>query len=60
MAGIVAIALLSALSMPVAAQESDLVTRFKELTKATEWRLVETIEMQFRTHHPQGMVVVGD
>ncbi len=60
MAGIVAIALLFALNLPVAAQESDLVTRFKELTKATEWRLVETVEMRFPTHHPQGMVVVGD
>ncbi len=60
MAGIVAVVLLFALSLPAAAQESDLVRRFKELTRATGWELVETIEMQFPTHHPQGMVVVGD
>ena len=44
----------------VDAQEPDIVMYFKQLTKSTEWRLAGTIEMKFRTHHPQGMVIVND
>ena len=47
---------------PLMAQQSDsdIVVHFKQLTRSTEWRLAETIEMKFQTHHPQGMVIVDD
>ncbi len=48
------------LNLPLTAQEPDIVTLFKKLTKSTNWRLAGTIEMQFRNYHPQGMVLVGD
>lgn len=36
---------------------ADLVVK---LDRDTEWRLVRTIRMAFDTHHPQGLVRVGD
>ena len=30
------------------------------LTRETAWNLVETVPMKFTTHHPQGMVKIGD
>ncbi len=47
-------------NLPLIAQEPDIVTLFKKLAKSTNWRLVGTIEMQFRTYHPEGMVLIGD
>ena len=34
--------------------------RVKQLTRAVQWRPVATIPIQFNTHHPQGMVKIGD
>jgi len=34
--------------------------RIKQLTRATPWRLVATIPVNFNTHHPQGMVKIGE
>lgn len=42
------------------AQDSDVITYFKRLTKSTEWRLVGSTKMHFRTYHPQGMVISDD
>ena len=50
---------LAAFAAPAATRPT-LVALFEKLTKATPWRLVGTIEMRFRTFHPQGMVVIGD
>ena len=34
--------------------------RVKLLTRASQWRPVATIPIGFNTHHPQGMVKIGD
>ena len=40
---------------------SDLVAeRVQKLTRAVRWRPVATIPINFKTHHPQGMVKIGD
>ncbi len=47
----------------VAAQstaKSHVVELFKGLSKSTKWRLAEKIKLKFQTHHPQGMVKIGD
>lgn len=33
--------------------------RMRMLTRVSAWRLVKAIPVQFRTHHPQGMVKIG-
>ncbi len=40
--------------------KSEIVTQFKKLSKSTTWKLVKEIKMNFRTHHPQGMVKIDD
>ena len=40
---------------------SELVAeRVQKLTRAVRWRPVATIPINFKTHHPQGMVKIGD
>ena len=34
--------------------------RFKQLTRASNWQLVSSLALPFNTHHPQGLVKVGD
>jgi len=34
--------------------------RVKQLTRATPWKQAGAIPMNFNTHHPQGMVKIGD
>lgn len=34
-------------------------TRFKQLTRASQWRLVSSLPLNFNTHHPQGLVKIG-
>lgn len=34
--------------------------RVKQLTRATPWKQTATIPVNFNTHHPQGMVKIGD
>ena len=34
--------------------------RVKQLTRGTAWKQVAAIPAQFDTHHPQGMVKIGD
>jgi len=46
--------------LTLAAQDADIVQHFKRMTGATEWQLAGTIALPFQTHHPQGMVIVGD
>jgi len=33
---------------------------FRQLTKSSSWRLVETRQVGFKTHHPQGLTAAGD
>ncbi len=37
-----------------------LVEGFKELKNSTQWILADRVKVGFVTHHPQGMVKVGD
>jgi hypothetical protein len=54
-------ALAAALTAPAAAQVTDdLAARFTQLTRASQWQLAATIPLGFPTHHPQGLVKVGD
>jgi hypothetical protein len=49
------------LHMIVFAQPQHVVgTHFKELTRESQWRLVSSLTLNFDTHHPQGMVKIGD
>lgn len=34
--------------------------RFRQLTRSAPWRPVGEVKLDFRTHHPQGMSLVGD
>ena len=34
--------------------------RFQQLTRASQWRLVTSLPINFNTHHPQGMVKIGE
>ncbi len=38
----------------------DLATRITQLTRATEWTRRDAIPIRFKTHHPQGLVKIGD
>jgi hypothetical protein len=57
---LVCIAALGVIVMHEAAAEPLLIERFVKLTKGSEWRPVAVTPLQFPTHHPQGMVKIGD
>jgi len=41
-------------------KESKLIIQHvKRLSKSTTWKLMDTIKLNFRTYHPQGMVKIG-
>jgi hypothetical protein len=40
--------------------QSTLVERVRSLTRESPWKLVSTVPIKFTTHHPQGMVKIGD
>jgi hypothetical protein len=42
---------------PVRSTVADRVTR---LTRDSSWKLVQSVPIRFTTHHPQGMVKIGD
>ncbi|MBI3425832.1 MAG: hypothetical protein HY011_23130 [Acidobacteria bacterium] len=35
-------------------------THFKQLTRASQWQLTASLPINFNTHHPQGLVKIGD
>lgn len=37
-----------------------IAARFRQLTPTTHWQKVEAIPLDFRTYHPQGMILVHD
>lgn len=53
---------LGAVALATTAQAADpaLNTLLPKLTRATQWTQKAAIELQFPTHHPQGMVKIGD
>ena len=57
------LAVLSSLVAPAALLADTgavLVERVQKLTRASSWKLVTTVPINFLTHHPQGMVKIGD
>lgn len=56
-----AISLLTFFSTTSAIAQGRLIgERFQQLTRASEWRLVASQPVHFNTHHPQGMVKIGE
>uniref|UniRef100_UPI002FC5EA02 DUF6454 family protein n=1 Tax=Bosea sp. (in: a-proteobacteria) TaxID=1871050 RepID=UPI002FC5EA02 len=53
---------LAAAALATTAQAADpaLNTLIPKLTRATQWTQKAAVELQFPTHHPQGMVKIGD
>src|SRR3954470_19464286 len=41
-------------------RNSMVADRVKLLTRASQWRPMATVPIGFNTHHPQGMVKIGD
>ncbi len=49
------------LSFAVAFAQGRLISeRFQQLTRASEWHLLASLPVNFNTHHPQGMVKIGE
>lgn len=44
----------------VTAQRPLVAERFRHLTRASQWRLTASAPVNFNTHHPQGMVKIGE
>jgi Family of unknown function (DUF6454) len=55
-----AAALMTATFGIAAAPGPELAARVKQLSRATPWTRVAAIPVTFTTHHPQGMVKIGD
>jgi hypothetical protein len=53
-------ALLTVRLVPAPAPDPELAARVKKLTRTTPWTRVAAIPVGFTTHHPQGMVKIGD
>src|SRR5262249_26241211 len=53
-------AAMAALVASSASADSALAERIMQLTRGSQWRAVATLPLNFPTHHPQGMVRVGD
>ena len=58
--GWIAAALGFAFAATLTASGSDLAARITQLTRATEWTQQNAIALRFKTHHPQGLVKIGD
>lgn len=55
-----AIAVGAALAASTAVANDVVAERVQKLTRAVRWQPAGEIQMNFRTHHPQGMVKIGD
>ena len=56
----VAIACTASFSAQAQMQGATVSERVKKLTRATQWQRVAALPVGFDTHHPQGMVKIGD
>jgi hypothetical protein len=54
------VATLAALSAIATDSRSTVDERVRQLTRDSQWRLVQSVPIKFRTYHPQGMVKIGD
>lgn len=57
---VVAAAVAAAVMSSAASAQSPLVERVMQLTRGSAWRPVAALPLNFPTHHPQGMVRVGE
>jgi Family of unknown function (DUF6454) len=57
---VVAIAAVASLTAGGADERGRLAERVMQLTRTSTWTLVSTVPIAFPTHHPQGMVKIGD
>ena len=57
---LVSLLLTCALCIPLAIADSELVDAFRALDANGGWQLVEEIPVNFPTHHPQGMTIIGE
>lgn len=61
MALLTGVLFISMISTAVVAEDNqNLEGSFKELSRNTEWKKTDRIELQFDAYHPQGMTKVGD
>ena len=56
----VAIACTASFSAEAQMQGATVSERIKKVTRATQWQRVAAVPVNFNTHHPQGMVKIGD
>lgn len=54
------LALGTLLAAPAQAAIPDVAAEISKLSRASTWTPLNTFKLQFKTHHPQGMVRVGD
>jgi hypothetical protein len=54
------LALLLGSSAQAADDGAAIAEKFRKLTRGSSWQLVNSIPVNFLTHHPQGMVKIGD
>jgi hypothetical protein len=56
------LAFIAALTMTAASltAQSTIIERVRRLTRDSSWRLVGSVPVKFTTHHPQGMVKIGE
>ncbi len=47
-------------SPPAAAADATLAERVMQLSRASKWQLAASVPLAFPTHHPQGMVRIGE
>lgn len=48
------------LSDPPAAKGAQIARLFQQVTRATPWKLIDTVSLQAQTWHPEGIVKLGD
>jgi hypothetical protein len=59
--GLTALSILAMMSPAVAdSSRTDVADRVQKLTRGSPWKLVQSVPVGFLTHHPQGMVRIGD
>ena len=56
---VAAVAMLGPVAAPAEAADG-VAERFTRIARSQDWQLVETVAVQFPTHHPQGMVKIGE
>ena len=56
---VAAVGMLGPVAAPADAADG-VAERFTRIARSLDWQLVETVAVQFPTHHPQGMVKIGD